>query len=187
MYDCLYIKGWPEPYLCTVYDRIFGDIPAKPYSTVFHCVSFMFAGQQRAEGGSSMHDCPYTLSSPSFAINLISFNGCNPGLILFHCVCFMFAGQQRVEGGQHAAAPDEFTLASSDMDDDVPEVGRWCGGLVVVWVGVVGWWRCGSVVLWAGGVVGWWCCGSVVLCVGGVVGRWCGGSVVLWVGGVVGW
>jgi len=24
-----YILGWPEPYICTVYDRIFGNFPAK--------------------------------------------------------------------------------------------------------------------------------------------------------------
>ena len=24
-----YLQGWPEPYIFTVYDRIFGDFPAK--------------------------------------------------------------------------------------------------------------------------------------------------------------
>jgi len=34
-----YFQGWPGPYVCTVYDRIFGDFPAKntvytvPYRT----------------------------------------------------------------------------------------------------------------------------------------------------------
>ena len=25
----IYIYGWPEPYICTVFDRIFGHFPAK--------------------------------------------------------------------------------------------------------------------------------------------------------------
>jgi len=24
-----YVKGWPEPYVHTVYDRMYGDFPAK--------------------------------------------------------------------------------------------------------------------------------------------------------------
>jgi hypothetical protein len=25
----VHASGWPEPYICTVYDRIYGDFPAK--------------------------------------------------------------------------------------------------------------------------------------------------------------
>jgi hypothetical protein len=36
-------KGWPAPYICTVYDRIFGDFPAK--STVYS--SYIYIGLAR--------------------------------------------------------------------------------------------------------------------------------------------
>jgi len=38
--DCVFNKqGWPEPYIYTVYDRIFGDFPAKKtYTHRIHTV-----------------------------------------------------------------------------------------------------------------------------------------------------
>ena len=40
----IYMLGWPEPYIYTVYARIFGDFPAKnivntPYMTVYLVIS----------------------------------------------------------------------------------------------------------------------------------------------------
>jgi len=30
--------GWPEPYICTVYDRIFSDFPAKICTLYYICM-----------------------------------------------------------------------------------------------------------------------------------------------------
>jgi hypothetical protein len=54
-YIYIYQKGWPEPYICTVYNRIFGDFPAKntahtpyiygsgqPYSSALIYIALLF-------------------------------------------------------------------------------------------------------------------------------------------------